>query len=157
MISGLYVATCVDVHMHHTYAPVPSTSSTTSADITSALACAYEVSERSVVRNGQWISQYLSQGLANPHPQSIVNGTNREREVARPTVTRTPRDLQRPPVIVYDNPPKNPDNPFSWSANGIAKSPAKIGRALLAGHTIEGRRAAVRPKPAIGAAPAPGA
>ena len=30
---------------------------------------------RSVVRNGRGISQYLSQGLANPHPRSIVNGT----------------------------------------------------------------------------------
>ena len=157
MISGLYVATCVDVHMHHTYAPVPSTSSTTSADTTSALACAYEVSERSVVRNGQGISQYLSQGLANPHPQSIVNGTNREREVARPTVTRTPRDLQRPPVIVYDNPPKNPDNPFSWSANGVAKSSSNSGGMLLAGTPATGRRAAIRPQPVTGAAPACGA
>ena len=108
---------------------------------------------RSVQRNGQGISQYLSQGLANPHPQSIVNGTNREREVARPTVIRppviTPNDLSNPPS-------KNPDNPFSWSANGIAKSPAKIGRALLAENTAEGRRAAVRPKPATGAAPDPG-
>ena len=111
---------------------------------------------RSVVRNGQGISQYLSQGLANPHPQSIVNGTIGDLEGARPTVIR-------PPVIVYDNPPKNPSNPFSWSANGIDKPtdkvidkpPVKIGRALLAGHTIEGRRAAVRPKPAIGAAPDP--
>jgi len=104
---------------------------------------------RSVGRNGGEISQYLSQGLANPHPQSIVNGTIGDLEVARPTVIR-------PPLNVPNLPPKNPDNPFSWSANGIAKSPAKIGRALLAGHTIEGRRAAVRPKPAIGAAPASG-
>src|SRR6187399_3253087 len=38
--------------------------------------------DNSVQRNGRGISQYLSQGLANPHPHSIVNGTNREREVA---------------------------------------------------------------------------
>ena len=109
---------------------------------------------RSVVRNGRGISQYLSQGLANPHPHSIVNGTNREREVARPTVIRPPviipNDLAKPQS-------KNPDNPFSWSANPDRKPPTKIGRALLAGHTAEGRRAAVRPKPAIGAAPAAGA
>ena len=88
-------------------------------------------------------------GLANPNPQSIVNGTIGDLEGARPTVIR-------PPVIIPNPAAKNTDNPFSWSANGIAKSPVKIGRALLAGHTIEGRRAAVRPKPAIGAAPASG-
>ena len=102
---------------------------------------------RSVLRNGQGISQYLSQGLANPHPRSIVNGTIGDLEGARPTIVR-------PPVVPANIPPKSdqnqPPNLFSWSA----KSPVKIGRALLAGHTAVGRRAAVRPKPAIGAAPA---
>jgi len=89
-------------------------------------------------------------GLANPHPHSIVNGTNREREVARPTVAGTPRDLPKPVL----NPPQNPPpNPFSWSAN----PPAKIGGQLLAETVAAGRRAAVRPKPAIGAASASGA
>src|SRR6186713_3336345 len=100
---------------------------------------------RSVVRNGRGISQYLSQGLANPHPRSIVNGTNREREVARPTVAGTPGDLPKPPVIV-------PPNPFSWSANPPAKPPSNSGGMLLAGTPATGRRATVRPKPAIGAA-----
>src|SRR6187402_3512302 len=67
---------------------------------------------RSVVRNGQGISQYLSQGLANPHPRSIVNGTIGDLEGARPTVVR-------PPVIIPNPVPKNRDNPFSWSANGV--------------------------------------
>src|SRR6187399_912587 len=81
---------------------------------------------RSVGRNGQGISQYLSQGLANPHPRSIVNGTNREREVARPTVTGTPRDLPKPVL--------NPaPNPFSWSAKSSAKPPSHSGGMLLAG------------------------
>jgi hypothetical protein len=51
------------------------------------------------------------QGQGNPHPHSIVKVPIKEREVARPTIIR-------PPVVlsVYDPPPKNPFNPFSWSA-----------------------------------------
>jgi len=105
---------------------------------------------RSVVRNGQGISQYLSQGLANPHPQSIVNGTIGDLEGARPTVIR-------PPVIVPNPPPKydqnQPPNPFSWSAY----STAKTGGQLLAETVAVGRRAAIRPQPVTGAAPACGA
>ena len=93
-------------------------------------------------------------GLANPHPQSIVNGTIGDLEGARPTIIR-------PPVIPANLPPKSdqnqPVNPFSWSANGIAKSTAKTGGQLLAETVAVGRRAAVRPQPATGAAPAPGA
>ena len=105
---------------------------------------------RSVVRNGQGISQYLSQGLANPHPQSIVNGTIGDLEGARPTVIR-------PPVIIPNHPTKNPDNPFSWSANPARKPHTKIGGQLLAETVAVGRRAAIRPQPVTGAAPACGA
>ena len=107
---------------------------------------------RSVERNGQGISQYLSQGLANPHPRSIVNGSIGARDVARPTVTGTPRDLAKP----SSNPPQNPPpNPFSRSAKSPAKTPSHSGGMLLAGTPASGRRAAVRPKPAIGAASDP--
>ena len=110
---------------------------------------------RSVGRNGQGISQYLSQGLANPHPQSIVNGTIGDLEVARPTVIRPPVIVPNPPSkTVYDPAPKNPDNPFSWSANGIAKSTTRTGGQLLAETVAAGRRAPSCPKPDVGAAPA---
>ncbi len=89
-------------------------------------------------------------GLANPHPHSIVNGTNREREVARPTVAGTPDDLVKPFSGITVN-------PFSWSADPARKPPAKTGRVLLAGSAAAGRRAALCPKPAAGVAPAPGA
>ena len=59
------------------------------------------------------------QGQGNPHPHSIVKVPIKEREVARPTVIRTP-------VIspdVYDPPPKNPSNPFSWSAKNHGPLP----------------------------------
>jgi hypothetical protein len=105
-----------------------------------------------VVRNGQGISQYLSQGLANPHPRSIVNGTNREREVARPTVAGTPRDLPKPVL--------NPaPNPFSWSAKSSAKPPSHSGGMLLAGEQPPPGAAPpyTPPKLAVGAASDPGA
>jgi hypothetical protein len=105
---------------------------------------------RSVQRNGRGISQYLSQGLANPHPHSIVNGTNREREVARPTVAGTPDDLVKPFSGITVN-------PFSRSADPARKPPTKTGRVLLAESAAAGRRAALCPKPAAGVAPAPGA
>ena len=88
-------------------------------------------------------------GLANPHPQSIVNGTIGDLEGARPTVIR-------PPVIVPNPSPKSdqnqPVNPFSWSANGIDKSSSNSGGMLLAGTPATGRRAAIRPQPVTGAA-----
>jgi hypothetical protein len=58
------------------------------------------------------------QGQGNPHPHSIVKVPIKEREVARPTVIR-------PPVVlsVYDPPPKNPSNPFSWSAKNNGPLP----------------------------------
>ena len=103
--------------------------------------------KRSVVRNG---GDNQHEGLANPHPQSIVNGTNREREVARPTVAGTPHDLPKPVLIP-------PPNPFSWSAKSPAKQLANSGGMLLAGTPATGRRAAIRPQPVTGAAPACGA
>jgi|SRR6187431_996081 hypothetical protein len=103
-----------------------------------------------VVRNGQGISQYLSQGLANPHPRSIVNGTIGARDVARPTVIR-------PPVIPANLPPKSDQNqlpnPFSWSA----KSPSNSGGMLLAGDQPPPGAASpyTPPKLAVGAASDP--
>ena len=105
---------------------------------------------RSVERNGQGISQYLSQGLANPHPRSIVNGTIGARDVARPTVIR-------PPVIPANLPPKSDQNqlpnPFSWSA----KSPSNSGGMLLAGDQPPPGAASpyTPPKLAVGAASDP--
>jgi len=101
----------------------------------------------SVVRNGG-DNQHV--GLANPHPHSIVNGTNREREVARPTVAGTPDDLVKPFSGITVN-------PFSRSADPARKPPTKTGRVLLAESAAAGRRAALCPKPAAGVAPAPGA
>ena len=101
--------------------------------------------KRNVVRNG---GDNQHEGLANPHPQSIVNGTNREREVARPTVAGTPDDLVKPFSGITVN-------PFSWSANPARKPPTKTGRVLLAESAAAGRRAALCPKPAAGVAPAP--
>ena len=43
--------------------------------------------KRSVVRNG---GDNQHEGLANPHPQPIVNGTIGARDVARPTITGAP-------------------------------------------------------------------
>ena len=106
--------------------------------------------KRSVgVRNG---GDNQHEGLGNPHPHSIVNGTIGDLEGARPTVIR-------PPVIVYDHVPKHSGNPFSWSAIPTAipaaKPPAKTGRVLLAESAAAGRRAALCPGPAAGVAPAP--
>ena len=105
---------------------------------------------RSVERNGRGISQYLSQGLANPHPRSIVNGTIGDLEGARPTVIR-------PPVIIPNPAPKNHDNPFSWSANGVAKSSSNSGGMLLAGEQPPPGAASpyTPPKLAVGAASDP--
>ena len=94
-------------------------------------------------------------GLANPHPRSIVNGTNREREVARPTVAGTPTAA----VIPANLPPKSDQNqlpnPFSWSA----KPPANSGGMLLAGEQPPPGAASpyAPPKLAVGAASDPGA
>src|SRR6187551_1822639 len=109
---------------------------------------------RSVERNGQGISQYLSQGLANPHPRSIVNGSIGARDVARPTVTGTPRDLAKP----SSNPPQNPPpNPFSRSAKSPAKPPSHSGGMLLAGEQPPAGAASpyTPPKLAVGAASDP--
>ena len=111
---------------------------------------------RSVGRNGQGISQYLSQGLANPHPRSIVNGTIGDLEGARPTVIRPPVITPNTtPKTVYDPAPKHSENPFSWSAKSPAKPPFTAGCSSPEHPPASAASPYTPPKLAVGAASDP--